>query len=218
MNASTGIAPLMPVAGHGDTVADLAEFPASAPLRHVSPGATIALHGQRADFIYLVRSGTARCCTITENGQRHIFRFARSGEFLGLAELETWHFTAEAIDHVDVRAIPREAFERARRESPALDRQVRTQVARELQQREQQLLLLAYARAEDRMIWFLRGFARADGGYTLLPMNRRDIADHLGMTHETVSRTLTALKAKGVIEMRGIERFRLRRDCQSRAA
>ncbi len=71
--------------------------------------------------------------------------------------------------------------------------------------------MLAYLPAEERVRRFLTEFAarRAASGFTVLPMPRRDIADHIGLTVETVSRAFSALKRKGMIEMRGCDRFRM---------
>ena len=81
-----------------DVIAGL--FDAKAPARHVLPGGVIFLDGEKADTAYQVVSGTVRCCTISEDGRRQIFRFVRPGDFLGLADLDTWHYTSEAVDHV----------------------------------------------------------------------------------------------------------------------
>lgn len=188
--------------------------------RHVMPGGTIFLHGERADVIYQVVSGTVRCCTITSDGRRQIFRFARGGELLGFIDPETWHFTAEAVDHVILKAVPRASFERALMVDPALQHEVRALVSRELEARERQLCMLIHLPAVERLRWFLEEFAasRRAEGFVVLPMTRQDIGDHLGLTLETVSRGFGALKRSGAIEMRGTDRFRMIADDDRRAA
>lgn len=195
-------------------------FDDRARLRDFEAGSTILLHGAPASAVFRVVSGTVRCCTITESGRRHIFRFARAGDLIGLDEFDTWHFTAEAVDRVRLLAAPRETLERALLDDPALHGEMRALIARELAAREEQLVVVSAARAEERLLWFLAGFARrpdADG-FTTLPMTRQDIGDHLGLTLETVSRVFSGLKRKGAIAMRGTNGFRLREAaCRSAA-
>jgi CRP-like cAMP-binding protein len=178
------------------------------------PGGTIVLHGSRADTLYRVVSGTVRCCTITEDGRRQIFRFARAGDCLGLDEIDTWHYTAEAVDRVCLRSAPRAAVEREMAQNPQLQRAARQLVSRTLQSLEQQLMILAYMQADQRLQWFLIQFARGarKGAFVTLPMTRQDIGHHLGLTLETVSRAFGVLKRNGAIEMQGSDKYRILTD------
>lgn len=186
-------------------------FDARQPVQHVRPGGVILLHGAAADHVYRVVSGTVRCCTINENGQRQIFRFVRKGEFLGFVEADRWHFTAEAVDHVILSAAPRATVERALDQSLGLQRALRAHMARELAAREHQMLSLVYMTAEQRLLTFLTDFAnhRTPSGFTVLPMTRQDVGDHLGLALESVSRALGVLKRKGAIEMNGTSKYRV---------
>ena len=186
-------------------------FDRDTPVRHFQPGNTIVLDGTRAETVYEVVSGTIRCCTISEDGRRQIFRFVRAGDFLGLVDLDTWHYTAEAVDHVIVRSAPRSQLEMKIRFDPDLQRAVRGFIARELATRERQLASIAYMPAAGRLQNFLMEFAnsRNTDGFVVLPMTRRDIGDHLGLTLETVSRAFSTLRQNGVIEMKGTDRFKV---------
>lgn len=180
------------------------------------PDSTVLLHGYLVDAIYQIVSGTVRCCTISEEGGRQIFRFAKKGEFLGLSDIETWHFTAEAVDHVIVKSIPRATVEQALAVNIPLRQEIRAHICNQLQTREQQLLSLISSKAPERLFQFLRDFAATKKGlgFIVLPMCRRDIADHLGMTIETASRAFSALKTSGRIEMACAEKFRIRPELQ----
>lgn len=179
--------------------------------QHFQPNSTILLDGTPADALYLIVSGTVRCCTISEDGQRQIFRFAQSGEFLGIADIETWHFTGEAVDHVILKSIPRGQVERALATNPDLRREMRAHICAQLETREKQLLSLVTTRAPERLLQFLSEFAatRASTGYISLPMGRRDIAEHLGMSVETVSRAFTVLKDRHLIDLACAEKFKV---------
>ncbi|MDH3667855.1 MAG: helix-turn-helix domain-containing protein [Paracoccaceae bacterium] len=198
--------------GETNAEARIAElFSSRLPVSHVLPDRAILLHGEPADTLYQIVSGTVRCCTFSEDGVRQIFRFASAGDYLGFSDFETWHFTAEAVDHVILRAIPRRRAEGAIARDPSLQLGLREMMCRELAARERHMFMLAYMPAEDRLRRFLCGFAarRGAAGFTVLPMPRRDIADHIGLTVETVSRAFSSLKRKGEIEMRGCDRFRV---------
>lgn len=192
-----------------ETISDL--FANNSAEQHVQPGEVVLLHGQSADRLYQIISGTVRCCTFTSQGRRQIFRFALKGELLGFVDLETWHFTAEAVDHVILRSIPRARMEARLETEPRLQRAVRKLVSAELADRERQMMALAYTQADQRLRSFLSKFAksRRTSGFVTLPMTRQDIGDHLGLTLETVSRAFSSLKRRGVLEMRGSERFRM---------
>lgn len=213
---------LSAVVHSGEPLSPLARvFESLGRQRHFAPGGTILLHGDPADTLFQVVSGTVRCCTITDEGHRCIFRFAGPGDFLGFPELETWHFTAEAVDHVQLLSAPRSGVVRALRDGAApLQREINALIAREFAAREQQLVMLSHARADQRMLWFLTEFGRrADrDGFAHLPMTRQDIGDHLGMTIETVSRVLSALKRQALIEMQGSSKVRVLGDRYRRAA
>lgn len=186
-------------------------FDHQAPVRHVQPDGIIALHGSKADTVYEVVSGTVRCCTISEEGHRQIFRFVRSGDFLGLVDMDSWHYTAEAVDHVIIRSVPRARFDAALMNDAELQDAIRRFVAKELATREHQLVMFAYKTATERLLSFLEAFAssRKTDGFVALPLTRRDIGDHLGLTLETVSRAFSALRKSGVIEMKGTGRFKM---------
>ena len=189
----------------------LSLFKAKSFQQHYQPESTILLHGHAADAIYLVVSGTIRCCTISEDGRRQIFRFAKKGEFVGVSDYETWHFTAEAVDHVIVKSIPRATVEQALAVNIPLRQEIRSYVRSQLECRERQLLAMVTRKAPERLFEFLSEFAasRPGDGYIALPMCRRDIADHLGMSVETVSRAFGDLKSKGRVDLACAEKFRI---------
>ncbi|MEB8386519.1 Crp/Fnr family transcriptional regulator [Rhodobacteraceae bacterium KMM 6894] len=203
--------PARPAAQPDTTSPMMSLFRTISHTQHHQPDSTIMLHGDAADTIYLIVSGTVRCCTISEEGQRQIFRFARKGELVGIAGMQTWHFTVEAVDHVIVKAIPRALVEHSCADDPSLLQELQAHMCAQLQSREKQLLAFMTTKASVRLFQFLSAFAasRPTADYIALPMCRRDIADHLGMSVETVSRAFSDLKAKGRIDLACAEKFRI---------
>ncbi len=178
-------------------------------------GDVIAMQGQPAETLFQIVSGTVRCCLITEDGHRQVVRFAGPGDVLGAAARKEWTFAAEAIDDVVLRSCPRDALEAGLRHDDGLRRALRSVLCEELERREELLVMVSHMHADDRLLAFLSGFAdraRRSGGWTRLPMGRQDLADHLGLSFETVSRTFSALKRRGAIEMNGTDRYRILAD------
>lgn len=179
--------------------------------QHFQPESTVLLHGNPVDTLYQIVSGTVRCCTINSDGVRQIFSFARKGDFIGISDIDTWHFTAEAVDHVVMKSVPRPVLEHALAVNISLREEIRGIICELLVRRERQLLSMTSKKAPERLLGFLQEFSarRASSEFVVLPMSRSDIGDHLGMTIETASRSFTDLKNRGIIEMKTPEKYRL---------
>lgn len=190
----------------------VALFDADSRTTRFEAGSVIFLDGEMVKSLYKIVSGIVRCCTYTESGQRQIFRFARPGDYLGFSDLDTWHFTAEAVNDVTVRPVSRVAVDKRLGQNQMLFREVHSLILAELKERENQIVMLAYLQSDQRVLWFLTDYASAtkDGECTHLPMTRQDIGDHLGLTLETVSRAFSMLKRNGSIEMCGPNHYSLK--------
>ena len=167
--------------------------------------------GEPADFVYLVVSGTVRASKILSDGRRQIGGFYLPGDIFGLDLGDEHAFSAEAIGDVTVLCVRRSAVLALADRDGHIARQLWTATARELSQAQDRLLLLIKS-AQERLAGFLLEMAgRPRGGDSVdLPMTRQDIADYLGLTIETVSRTLTSLAEEAVIEMPSARHILLR--------
>ncbi|THH36917.1 cyclic nucleotide-binding domain-containing protein [Aliishimia ponticola] len=179
--------------------------------QHFQTNSTLLLHGEPADAVYLVASGTVRCCTIDADGSRQIFSFQRKGEVVGITDMDYWHFTAEAVDHVIVKSMPKSILEQELAVNVALRHEIRAWVRGLLAERERQLLMLSKSKGPDRLLHFLQDYAakRPTSGFVVLPMCRRDIGDHIGLSTEAVSRAFSHLKRAGLIELKSCEKYRI---------
>jgi CRP/FNR family transcriptional regulator len=148
------------------------------------------------------------------DGRRQVVGFLVPGDFLGLAFGRTYVHTAEAITPVAACRFPRARFMGLLEEFPALERDILSRTSNELAAAQRQMLLLGRKTARERLASFLVDLAErsdADGGPLELPMGRADIADHLGLTIETVSRTFTGLRREGVIDLPSAHRLVVRK-------
>ena len=161
----------------------------------------IYAEGDSADCWYKVVSGTVRACKLLADGRRHIGEFCFSGDCFGIDSGGDRLYSAEAVDDVIVMRFQRTATERLIDQNPALARLLRDTMLRDLANAHGRTLLLGRMTASERVAAFLlEMFERRDRTKALdLPMSRNDIADYLGLTIETVCRTLSAFKRDGVI-------------------
>jgi CRP-like cAMP-binding protein len=155
-----------------------------------------------ADYLYKVVSGTVRTYKIFDDGRRQIGGFYFAGDVFGLELGEAHQFSAEAVDNCVVLLVKRSALVALADRNGDTARQLWSFTARELQRVRAHMLLLIKS-AEERVACFLLEMAdRLSTAESVeLPMSRQDIADYLGLTIETVSRTLTHLEAKAAIAL-----------------
>jgi len=169
-----------------------------------------------ADFVYRVVSGAVRISRILSDGRRQIASFQFAGDVFGLEPGQVHALCAEAITDCRIALIKRSALDRAADRDSGAARELWGLTARDLQRLQEHMLLLGRKGALERVSAFLLEMSdRAAGGRTIeLPMSRSDIGDYLGLTIETVSRTLTQLERDGVI---GLPSFRQVKICDRKA-
>jgi CRP/FNR family transcriptional regulator, nitrogen fixation regulation protein len=157
-----------------------------------------------ADYYYQVISGGVRTVRLMADGRRQVSEFLLPGEVFGFDALDTHDFAAEALEDTLLRRFPRRRVEALAGEHVALSQQLRRMTNEKLRQAHERMMVLGRMTASERIASFLLQLADrgpGKGGQIELAMSRRDIADYLGLTIETVSRTLTMLKADGTIAM-----------------
>ncbi|WP_454633194.1 helix-turn-helix domain-containing protein [Bradyrhizobium cenepequi] len=167
--------------------------------------------GDEAEYLYQVISGTVRTYKMLEDGRRQICGFYLPGDIFGFEAGETHSSSADAVNGAQVLIIKRSAVMlRAEREKD-LTQQLWDATTRELQRFRNHMLLLIKT-AEERLAGFLLDIARRTASTTSieLAMSRQDIADYLGLTIETVSRTFTQLEQSGAIALATSRRIELR--------
>lgn len=165
--------------------------------------AEVFAEGESADYIYAVVSGAVRFSKLMSDGRRQIGAFYLPGDLFGLEAEEVHSFSAEAIGHTQVVVLKKSAFLAQAAHDRELVHHLWAQTAMHLQRAQEHMLLLGRKNAQERIATFLLDMAerlKSQGSFEL-PMSRQDIADYLGLTIETVSRTLTQLEREQVISM-----------------
>jgi len=164
-------------------------------------GTEIFGEAEPADYVYQVIEGAVRSHKLLPDGRRQIGAFHLPGDIFGLENGDFHRFTAEAVVDTTVRLVKRQSLERVAKTDPAILRSLRTLTSASLEHVENHVLLLGRNTARERVAAFLlemKGRLTA-AGVIVLPMNRRDIADYLGLTFETVSREFSAFHRKGYL-------------------
>jgi CRP/FNR family transcriptional regulator, nitrogen fixation regulation protein len=166
---------------------------------------------ETADRIYKVLSGTVRTCKILIDGRRQVGTFYLPGDTFGLETGDVHLFSAEAVTDANVLVIRRGDVVLLAQWEQDVGRQLWNLLRRELEHAQHHLLLLVKT-APGRVASFLLEMAERipSGDEVKLPMPRRDVADYLGLTIETVSRTLTQLESQSVIALPTSKRVVLR--------
>lgn len=164
--------------------------------------------GEPTDYVHFVVSGTVRVCKLLDDGRRQIEAFHRQGAVFGLEIGATHRFSAEAVTPVTLRLVRRSVVVALAARDPEIAQALWTLAAGDLQRSQDHVLLLGRKTAQERVASFLGELA--SGEAVDLPMSRQDMADYLGLTIETVSRTLTQLEGNGIIAFRSPRRIVIR--------
>jgi CRP/FNR family transcriptional regulator len=223
LNANAATLEALPVPANWATVslADLAPafgttIAADTPLagvtfsvRRVKAGETLYRAGDKFDAIYAVRSGFFKTVSVEPGGAEVVLAFPMGGDLVGLDGLDSGRYPADVValdtSHVAVLSFAR--LVQLGREHPPIERLLYTLFSRELVRDHGMIWLLGTLGAEARVAAFLLDLSERFGrlGYSrasfALRMTRQELGSYLGIKLETVSRTLSAFAAAGLIEV-----------------
>jgi CRP/FNR family transcriptional regulator len=179
---------------------DLARLAAVAVMRDIRKGDTFIEEGTPATDFFNIPRGTVKLFKLLPDGRQQVTGFAGMGHFLGLAVSDTYAFSAEAIEPVQLCRFSRPKLRAVLHDFPALEERLLETACNELVAAQEQMLLLGRKTARERVATFLVAQCHAvlpcgPAEHVPLPMTRSEIADYLGLTIETVSRTLSRFKA-----------------------
>ena len=159
----------------------------------------IACEGETADFIFLVVSGVVRSCKTFQNGERAVVAFYLPGDLFGW-DNETRPLSIEAASDAIVMFFKRRGLATLAESNARLAGFLHSVLVGELQRAHEHATIINMS-ARNRFLAFLRDWSKRSGrsGCVHLPIGYQDIADHLGIKIETLSRTITQLERSGVL-------------------
>ena len=170
-----------------------------------TPGQTIVLEGDPCTHCFRVLTGAVRLYKATVDGRRQLIDFLVAGDCFGLLGAN-YTYSVEAIMHTTLSKTPRATLATAVRAQPEMAHRLIELAAAELARAHEHMLLLGRKNAREKVASLLLELAHRIGTDEAttsfrLPISRQEMADSLGLTIETVSRTMTRLKEEGLIAL-----------------
>lgn len=199
-----------PIYGPADSVASLSGKDAFANLGNLiafEAKQSLFWEGDAAEYIYKVMRGVICLYKLLPDGRRQVARFCCAGDLLGLGQRATFQYTADTVTPVTLLRIRRADLEVELESNTCLRNELLAAVSDELRAAQDQLVLLGRKSAIERVASFIEAMAEqtlrrgGDARTVDLPMTRVDIADYLGLTHETVCRAFSQLKAQRILDI-----------------
>jgi CRP/FNR family transcriptional regulator, anaerobic regulatory protein len=198
-----------------EALTKLAAIASTSTLRE---GETLYLESDNAERCYELLDGCLRLISILPDGTRHVGEFLHRGDLLGFGPQPVHQHTVEAVSDARVLSFPRPAFFKIANENPVLASAINLALAKKADRATQRFRMVACFGAVGRVAIFLLDYARQTGTslravartakdgvaarpLVHLPMRRSDIADHIGLSVETVCRAITKLRSMGLIIM-----------------
>lgn len=163
--------------------------------------------GDTVTTVYQVESGHVCLYRLLPDGRRQVVDFAYPGDYVGLGAVGRHAVSAQATGCTRLKAVPLSVFREQARLDPELSLRLYEAVSQELEAARDLLVTVCQRTACERVASFILALSRRNerrgerADELVLPMTRTDIADFLGLTIETVSRTITKLRQEKVIDL-----------------
>lgn len=179
------------------------------PEARLKAGSYLYFEGDRVDWVYQVTSGVLRLTRLLEDGRRQVIAFGYPGDIVGFPSAGLHHTDCEVLVDAQLQPYRRSHLENGEGD-PEIHQQLLQAALREISAMQDHFMMLGRKSAVEKVASFLcvltNRVGEELGNYTQvdLPMRRADIADFLGLTTETVSRTLTQMRKCRIIEIENI--------------
>jgi CRP/FNR family transcriptional regulator len=186
---------------------ELAHFTSIVSDVTIAPGQALFYEEDPAEHLFIIREGCARVFKLMADGRRMITGFLYPSDVVGFAENGEYRYGCEAVVSLTVCRIPRRRLFDFFETYPVLEHRMLQIATNEIAAAQDQMLLLGRKTALEKLASFLHMLVarnerrNAPGERLFLPMSRGDIADHLGLTTESVSRCFTQLRKMNVLRL-----------------
>lgn len=176
---------------------------------HIATGTHLFREGEEARAVYEVVTGVLRLTRVTEDGRRQVIAFGYPGDIVGFPSDGEYHTDGDALCPTTLITYMRSALEIGAGNAE-LHRRLLQAALREISAMQDHFMMLGCKSASEKLASFLCTLSDRFGcplGQFIqftLPMSRSDIADFLGLTTETISRSFTQLRKSGVIALDNI--------------
>ena len=181
--------------------------------RSFQAGQTIIWSGDRMEFVGSVVTGIATLTQTMEDGRRQMVGLLLPSDFVGRPGRTNAAFDVTATTDVVMCCFRKKPFEDLMVDTPHIAQRLLEMTLDELDAAREWMLLLGRKTAREKIASLISIIARREASLHLrraggplsvdLPLTREEMADYLGLTLETVSRQISALKKDGVITLEG---------------
>ena len=185
--------------------------------RSFEAGQTVVWAGDRMDFVASVVTGVATLTQTMEDGRTQMVGLLLPSDFVGRPGRETAPYNVTATTDLMMCCFRKKPFENLIGTTPHVAQRLLEMTLDELDAAREWMLLLGRKTAREKIASLLSIIARRDASLNLrptrgkmafeLPLTREAMADYLGLTLETVSRQMSALKRDGIVELEGKRRI-----------
>ena len=183
-------------------------------VRQFEAGDAIQMRGRGQHRVHVILLGTAALSTSLPDGRTQILRLLLPTDFIGRLGSGIVQYDATALSSVTTCSFSRPEFEALMRLSPEMTRRLLHKTLAELDEARDWLLVLGRKTALEKVASFLlfldKRCLRNAQNTLFLPLCQFEMADLLGLTHETVSRQMALLRDQGVIHCQGQRRVEIR--------
>jgi CRP/FNR family transcriptional regulator, anaerobic regulatory protein len=205
-SVSTGPVPIAPVAWMSTAQAFSAGCALQPGLRKLAANELLWCEGDARTHVFIVRSGAICFSRMLPDGRRIVLGFGLPGDLIGIGS--DFHYSdAQTLQPTRLEAIAATTFKRAVIDDPALGKRAALAMSEALEAAYRHVVVISRLSANERLASFLISLSERNERHgmcarsVVLPMRRIDIADFLGLTIETISRTFTTFRNAGLIEM-----------------
>jgi CRP-like cAMP-binding protein len=209
-------APLHPITARPPSGRSIERHWITGIVRRVEPKAHLFIEGDAKTHVFKVASGAVCLYKVLADGRRQIIEFALEGDLIGLCSAPVEACNAQAMVSTRLKCLPLAVLLKAAKRDAKVALGLYEALSRELVATREHVLCVGQRGATERLATFFVILSRRneERGYDpetiKLPMTRADIADFLGLTIETVSRTFSKLRRHGLIQVDQITTIRLR--------
>ncbi len=199
----------LPLGLHSDDLAQLDKIIKRS--QSYKRGSSLFVANNTFSSLYVVRSGSFKTTISTSKGRDQVTGFYFPGEFIGLDAIhqESYNSTAKALESSSVCELPFDNLQELGKDLPQLQVQLLTRLSKELAGDKGLMLLLGKKTADEKLATFLLSLSKRfqERGFSAtefqLSMSRSDIANHLGLAVETVSRVFSRFQDEGFVTIKG---------------
>jgi CRP/FNR family transcriptional regulator len=177
--------------------------------KNIKKGQQVFLQGEAVLSFYNIKQGSVKIYKLSKDGRQQIVGFLYPGDFLGMSGDDLYAYSAEALEDTKLCQFNKIVLENFFLKFPIVESKILNLVNHELAAAQDQIFLLGKYSAKERLLQFFMNISNQreklgwGGNPIRLSMSRSDIANYLGLTIETVSRTLSDLKNEHVVRMIG---------------